>query len=41
MADAVLRSALLCSGGVPKDDMSVLVLLMMDHRQSGEWETQA
>lgn len=41
MADALLRSALLCSGGVPKDDMSVLVLLIMDHRQSGDWETTA
>lgn len=33
MADAVLRGALLCGGGVPRDDMSVLVLLLMDNHQ--------
>lgn len=33
MADAILRSALLCSEGAPRDDMSVLVLLLLDRRQ--------
>lgn len=41
MADALLRSALLASGGVPKDDMTVLTLLMVDRSRSessqGEW----
>lgn len=36
MADAILRSALLCGGGAPRDDMSVLVLLLMDRRQEEE-----
>lgn len=36
MADAILRSALLCGGGAPRDDMSVLVLLLLDHRQEEE-----
>lgn len=30
MADAILRSALLAGGGSPRDDMSVMVLLLMD-----------
>lgn len=30
MADAVLRSALLAGGGSPRDDMSIMVLLLMD-----------
>lgn len=35
MADAILRSALLASGGTPRDDMSVMVLLLMDRQQAG------
>ena len=34
MADALLRSALVSGGGSPKDDMTVMVLLLMD-RQHG------
>lgn len=34
MADAILRSALLTAGGVPRDDMSVMVLLLMDRQQA-------
>lgn len=30
MADAVLRSALIAGGGSPRDDMSIMVLLLMD-----------
>lgn len=41
MADALLRSALLASGGIPKDDMTVLTMLMVDRNRSessqGEW----
>lgn len=33
MADALLRQALVAGGGTPRDDMSVMVLLMMDRRQ--------
>lgn len=36
MADAILRSALLYSEGAPRDDMSVLVLLLLDRRQEEE-----
>lgn len=32
MADALLRGALLAGGGTPRDDMSVMVLLLMDSR---------
>lgn len=32
MADAILRSALLSGGGTPADDMSVMVMLLMDRR---------
>ena len=35
MADAILRNALLAAGGTPRDDMSVMVLLMMDRQQAG------
>lgn len=34
MADALLRNALIAGGGSPKDDMTVMVLLLMD-RQHG------
>lgn len=34
MADALLRNALIAGGGTPKDDMSVMVLLLMDRRNS-------
>lgn len=33
MADALLRGALIAGGGVPKDDMSVMVLLLMDRQR--------
>ncbi|MBP3650684.1 MAG: SpoIIE family protein phosphatase [Clostridia bacterium] len=33
MADALLRNALLASGDVPKDDMSVMVMLMLNRQQ--------
>jgi len=33
MADAILRNALLAAGGTPRDDMSVMVLLLMDRQQ--------
>ena len=33
MADALLRNALLAGGGVPRDDMSVMVLLLLDRQQ--------
>ena len=36
MADAILRNALLASGGTPRDDMSVMVLLLMDRQQANE-----
>lgn len=32
MADAILRNALLACGGTPRDDMSVMVLLLMDRQ---------
>lgn len=35
MADALIRNALLASGGVPRDDMTVMVLLMYDRRRQG------
>jgi len=35
MADAILRNALLAAGGTPRDDMSVMVLLLMDRQQTG------
>ncbi|MEG2315894.1 MAG: SpoIIE family protein phosphatase [Clostridia bacterium] len=35
MADALLRNALLASGGTPRDDMSVMVMLMMDRQRAG------
>ncbi len=35
MADALLRSALLAGGGAPRDDMSVMVLLLIDRQQAG------
>ncbi len=35
MADALLRNALLALGGTPKDDMSVMVLLLMDRQRVG------
>lgn len=34
MADALLRNALLYCGGTPRDDMSVMVLLMMDRQRA-------
>lgn len=34
MADALLRSAILASGGSPADDMTVVVLLLYDQRRS-------
>ncbi len=34
MADALLRNALLAGGGTPRDDMSVMVLLMLDRQQA-------
>ncbi len=34
MADALLRCALLASEGIPKDDMTVVVLLMVDKNRS-------
>lgn len=34
MADALLRNALIAAGGTPKDDMSVMILLLMDRRNS-------
>ena len=33
MADALIRNALLASGGVPRDDMTVMVLLLIDRRR--------
>jgi len=33
MADALVRNALLASGGVPRDDMTVMVLLLIDRRR--------
>lgn len=33
MADALLRNALLAGGGTPRDDMSVMVLLMVNRQQ--------
>lgn len=35
MADAILRNALLAAGGAPRDDMSVMVLLLMDRQSAG------
>lgn len=34
MADAILRNALVASGGISRDDMSVMVLLMMDRQNA-------
>ena len=34
MADALLRNALLAGGGTPRDDMSVMVLLLIDRQQN-------
>lgn len=34
MADALLRNALIAGGGAPRDDMSVMVLLLMDRQQN-------
>ena len=34
MADALLRNALLAGGGAPRDDMSVMVLLLLDRQQA-------
>lgn len=34
MADAILRNALLAGGGTPRDDMSVMVLLLMDRQHA-------
>ena len=34
MADAILRNALLAAGGTPKDDMSVMVLLLLSRQQA-------
>jgi len=36
MADAILRNALLACGGTPRDDMSVMVLLLMDRQHACE-----
>lgn len=33
MADAIVRNALLASGGIPRDDMTVMVLLLIDRRR--------
>ncbi len=35
MADALLRNALLAGDGTPKDDMSVMVMLLMDRQRGG------
>ncbi|MDD3335166.1 MAG: SpoIIE family protein phosphatase [Eubacteriales bacterium] len=35
MADALLRNALLASDGTPRDDMTVMVLLLMDRKRQG------
>ena len=34
MADALLRNALIASGGTPRDDMTVVALLMVDRKRS-------
>ncbi len=39
MADALLRYALLASGGIPKDDMTVVTLLMVDRNRSESIES--
>lgn len=36
MADALLRNALIAGGGVPRDDMSVMVLLLMDRQRHAQ-----
>ncbi|MEG1471013.1 MAG: SpoIIE family protein phosphatase [Clostridia bacterium] len=36
MADALIRNALLASDGTPKDDMSVMVMLLIDRQRGGE-----
>lgn len=36
MADALLRNALLASDGTPKDDMTVMVMLLMYRQRGGE-----
>jgi hypothetical protein len=36
MADALLRSALLSAGGVPKDDMTVLTITVLCSKASEE-----
>ena len=33
MADALIRNALLASGDTPRDDMTVMVMLMMDQQR--------
>ncbi len=38
MADALLRAALLASGGTPRDDMTVAALLLVDQRRSATLE---
>ena len=35
MADALLRNALVAGGGSPRDDMTVMVLLLMDRQHAG------
>ena len=40
MADALLRNALLYCGGTPRDDMSVMVLLMMDRQRAARLRTE-
>lgn len=35
MADAILRNALLVTDGPPKDDMSVMVMLLIDRKRGG------
>jgi len=34
MADTILRNALIAGGGTPRDDMSVMVLLLMDRNRT-------
>lgn len=41
MADAILRNALLACGGTPRDDMSVMVLLLMDRQAASSATTHS
>lgn len=35
MADAILRNAIMVTGGAPKDDMTVMVMLLIDRQRGG------